>query len=412
MFNKNRAWTVVFLLWIAFCINYIDRQFYFSIFPALRRDLGFTEAQLGFGGSIFAWVSAVCTILAGRAADMVRRDRLVVTSIILWSLVVFATSLSSSAFWFLIFRGTLGITESLYFPAAVALIADLHAKETRSKALAIHQSAQIIGTVGGGWYGGWIADRVGWRSGFADLAVVGIAYAVVLALAFRSVPSKQERTSFDLGILPLLRSRSYLAISFVMFVFCVTIWIVYAWLPDFIYHRFHLSMADSGLIATSYVQLSCAVGAIASGAIADKLSQIVGPARSYVLAVGTLLSAPFAYLMFAVHSLLLLKIIAIAFGFFAGAVIGNLFSSAYDVIPERNYGAGAGILNTIGGISSGAGMLLVGIWKAKVGFEPLVGCASIFNIVGGILLILVARRYFASDRRVALEPALASASIS
>ena len=34
-------------------IYYIDRQVVFSIFPALRGDLGFTSVQLGLIGSIF-----------------------------------------------------------------------------------------------------------------------------------------------------------------------------------------------------------------------------------------------------------------------------------------------------------------------------------------------------------------------
>ena len=34
------VWATVALLWVAFALNYIDRQIIFSIFPALRSELG------------------------------------------------------------------------------------------------------------------------------------------------------------------------------------------------------------------------------------------------------------------------------------------------------------------------------------------------------------------------------------
>ena len=39
-------------LWIAFALNYIDRQMVYSLFPALKADLGFTSSTLGLIGSI------------------------------------------------------------------------------------------------------------------------------------------------------------------------------------------------------------------------------------------------------------------------------------------------------------------------------------------------------------------------
>ncbi|HEV8149240.1 MAG TPA: hypothetical protein VGP61_03555 [Gemmatimonadales bacterium] len=43
-------------LWIAYLLNYIDRQMAFSWFALLRQDPGFSETQLGLIGSVFLWV--------------------------------------------------------------------------------------------------------------------------------------------------------------------------------------------------------------------------------------------------------------------------------------------------------------------------------------------------------------------
>src|SRR5262245_41734547 len=80
------AWVLVGLLWVAYFLNYMDLQLVFSIFPALRRDLHFTNAQLGLAGSIFLWVYAVCIAVSGRLADVIPRERIVVLSLALWSL--------------------------------------------------------------------------------------------------------------------------------------------------------------------------------------------------------------------------------------------------------------------------------------------------------------------------------------
>src|SRR5258706_6239622 len=69
-----RAWSILGILWVGWVISYIDRQVAFSIFPALRRDLGFSSEQLGLIGTIFIGVYSICSPLVGRLADVARRE--------------------------------------------------------------------------------------------------------------------------------------------------------------------------------------------------------------------------------------------------------------------------------------------------------------------------------------------------
>ena len=41
------------ILWVAFAMNYVDRQMVYTMFPALKADLGFAGAKLGLIGSVF-----------------------------------------------------------------------------------------------------------------------------------------------------------------------------------------------------------------------------------------------------------------------------------------------------------------------------------------------------------------------
>src|SRR6185436_20177248 len=141
--NPRAAWGILAFLWIAYVLNYVDRQVVFSIFPVLRAELGFSDAQLGLSGTMFLWVYSLCMPVTGRIADVLRRDRIIITSLVLWSLATLGTGLSTSATSLLAWRAVVGVTESLYVPAALATIAMLHPGSTRSKALAIHSSAQF-----------------------------------------------------------------------------------------------------------------------------------------------------------------------------------------------------------------------------------------------------------------------------
>lgn len=405
--TRRLAWATVAFLWLAYLLNYLDRQVVFSIFPVLRRDLGFSDTQLGLVGTLFIWVYSLCMPLTGRMADRVRRDGLVIISLVLWSLATLGTALSHSAPLFLFWRAVMGVTESLYVPAALTTIAILHPGTTRSKALAIHSSAQFAGIVAGGWYGGWAADHIGWRTGFTVLAVAGTAYGFVLWRVFSRMP--HLATNLATGASQpaaksptIFKSACYWTLALAFFAFCTMLWMLYAWFPNFIYEHYHLSMTASGLAATVYLQISCVVGVLAGGVLADWLVKRVRSGRFWIAVAGLAGCAPFGFLSLASGSLGDSELSAAAFGFFAGVFVANTFAAAYDVIAKQNYGLVTGILNLTGGLAGGAAMLAAGFWKASLGMSALMKWQAIASVACAFLLLLVVVARFAKDRRTAL----------
>jgi len=397
------AWRFVAFLWLVYVINYVDRQVVFSIFPALRQDLGFTDTSLGLIGAVFTWVYSLSMPLAGRTADMLRRDRVILSGLLLWSAATLGTGLSRTVGEFLVWRGVMGVTESLYMPAALSLIAGLHPGATRSKALATHATAQFAGILVGGWLGGWMADHVGWRNGFFALACAGILYAMVLARAFRSLPPISAAESrVAAAPLDIFRSRSFLALLAAFFMFCTMLWILYAWLPGFIYDRYHLSMTQSGLTATLYLQSGSAVGVLLGGILGDRFAKRVPGGRFYVGGAGLVLCAPCAWLVFSTHSLVALSIFAAAFGLTSGLFVANLFASAYDVMAAKNYGFGAGTMNMIGGLAGGIGIFSAGLWRASVGVAGVIQWGAAGTALTAVIMIIIVFKTFRADRERAL----------
>jgi MFS family permease len=170
----NQTRYLVAFMWFAYFLNYCDRQAVFAMFPVLQSDLGLTDRQLGLTGSIFLWVYGIGCPLAGQIADKYSKRVLVVVSLAIWSLVTVGTGLATSAFILLALRAAMGISESLYMPAAIALTSNAHAPEKRSRAVATLTTAQIVGTVVGAWFGGWMANQGLWREAFFILGAVGL----------------------------------------------------------------------------------------------------------------------------------------------------------------------------------------------------------------------------------------------
>src|SRR2546430_5890110 len=143
--SSKRAWLLVGFMWVAYFLNYSDRQVVFSIFPVLKSELHFSNTQLGLTSSIFLWVYALCSPIAGQIGDRFSRRVLVVLSLVLWSLATFLTGFSRSVMMLLSCRALIGVTESLFVPSAVALTASAHSPAMRSRAVSLLNTAQLGG---------------------------------------------------------------------------------------------------------------------------------------------------------------------------------------------------------------------------------------------------------------------------
>ena len=75
----------------------------------------------------------------------------------------------------------MGVSEALYIPAGLSLIADFHTSKTRSLAIGIHMTGLYMGQALGG-FGATIADKFSWNTAFQSFGIIGIIYSVVLII--------------------------------------------------------------------------------------------------------------------------------------------------------------------------------------------------------------------------------------
>ncbi|HEY3936281.1 MAG TPA: MFS transporter [Bryobacteraceae bacterium] len=399
--SPNYRWHVVGMLWAISFFNYADRQAIFSVFPLLEKTLHLSTTQLGLLGSSFALVYGICSQFAGLVVDRVRRKTAILGGLSVWSVICMATGFFSNFRALLVLRAAEGLGETFYYPASMSLISDYHGKDTRSRAIGFHQTSVYIGTIAGGFFAGLIGQYYGWRWSFFVFGGLGLILGLVLkrllkepargaadAMEIRPPEAvKSLSTGDSLRLVWSSRTAVTLMAAFACSNFVAAV--LYSWMPKFVYDRFHMNLALSGLTATVFVQLASMAGSITGGWLADRLRARRPGGRMLVQAIGVFGGAPFVALCGLTQSILWLIVALTVWGFFKGLYDANIFASVFDVIRPEARGTAAGYMNTVGWLGGGAtAPLLIGLIARNHGLGFGIALASVVYLAAGLLLLL------------------------
>lgn len=398
--HPRYKWVVVAMLWTIAFFNYADRQAIFSVFPLLEKEMNLDTVQLGILGSAFAWVYGLGALFAGSIVDRIRRKTAILGGLHAWSVICMATALSRTFPHLVFFRAAEGLGETFYFPASMSLISDYHGKSTRSRAMGTHQTSVYAGTIGGGFFAGLIGQYYGWRWSFIVFGALGILLGIVLHYFLhepeRGAADRDEGASVEHArpmsipqFLSMAAKRPTILMllgAFICSNFVATV--VLSWMPKFVYDRFQMDLARSGLTATLYIQLASMLACPLGGWLADTLRKRTPGGRMMVQAIGVLCGAPFVVLCGGAATLGVLITALIGWGFFKGFYDANIFASVYDVVPAEARGATAGLMNTVGWLAGGGSAPIVIGWIAKNhGLGYAISLAATVYVAAGLLLL-------------------------
>jgi MFS family permease len=411
----NPAWVLIAFLWFAYLLNHADRQVIYTLFPVLQKEFGYRDAVVGLTGALFLWVYGLCSPAAGIFGDRFPKRVLVTASIAIWSLFTALSGLSPNGASLLVCRGLLGVSESMFMPAAYALMANAHGPKTRSKAIGIFGTSQLVGVALGGSVSGYIAERFHWRASFLLFGLIGILFAWPIWKFLRSLPPnlmvERTGTRADLwSFLGLFRIPSLRIVTLFVSIGTFGLFLVYTWLPTFLYDKFSLGLARAGFEASVYPQIGTALGLLAGGAIADRGYRHHPASRFWVAAAGCLLAAPCIFCLGAAPTLGLTRTAAIGFGFFIGFVIVSQAPCAFDVAPASLRASATGVLNLTGATVSGFAPFLGGLSRRTIGVDRLMSLSALLFLLAAIAIIYAIRHHFDADHRLATGEDAAAAT--
>jgi len=391
-------WILLGLLWCVALLNYLDRQVIFSIFPLLQHDLHASSVQLGLAGTLFLLTYGLASPFAGFAADRFGHARMILLSLAIWSAASCLAGTAHNMTALLWTRAAMGLSEAFYIPAALGLLVKVHEERFRSLATGIHQTGCYAGIVAGGTLGGLADHAYGWRSLFMMLGAVGVGYAMVLWLSLRGAKERSAENLSTPNFGSLVSDDAVRMYLLVFSVFSIATWMLYTWLPLYLYEHFHMSLMSAGFEATFWLQCASFAGAFLGGVMADRLQLRFASARLLVQAGGLALACPFLILLSHTNSQIVVTMALVTIGLGRGCFDSNTAPILAQIVGAERCASAYGMLNCAGCMIAGLTTLMGGWMRQHMSFPSIFAGAG-FTLIGGIgcLLLLAKRQRHAID---------------
>ena len=378
-------YVVLFVLLVVYILNYLDRQLVSILVEPIRKELGFTDGQLGLiTGLAFAAFYSVCGVPVAWLADRTNRVRIVAVACGLWSLFTGACGLATTFGQLALARIGVGVGEAGGVPPAYAILSDYFPPHRRGLAMGLFSLGIPLGVFFGGAYGAWAALHWGWRGAFMSLAIPG----VLLAIALPFVVREPLRGGLDTGAvkgeggLPLLATIGEFVRSPVLLLTAlgcsfsgVAGYTPPSWSPAFLMRVQGATLAQVGQAYSPLIGLSVAAGIFGSGWIVDRLGKKSLRAYPLVPAVAFVVAFPLYLWALSVHgwlaSVLILAIPqGLCFTYLAPAV-----AVVQNLAPPGRRAATSAILLFFLNLSIGCGPFYVGLVSDWA--KPMYGTGSL-----------------------------------
>lgn len=373
--SKIYPWIVVGLLWGVALLNYMDRQMLSTMKDAMQVDIVELQSATNFGYlmAIFLWIYALMSPVSGVIADRLNRKWLIVGSLFVWSSVTYLMGIAETFNQVVWLRALMGVSEALYIPAGLSLIADYHTGKSRSLAVGIHMTGLYTGQAIGG-FGATVADAFSWHTTFHWFGIIGIAYAVILMLflhdkkteilpteKLQANPQKEKESVFT-SLKSLLTNVAFWVILLYFAAPSLPGGATKNWLPTLFAENLDLPMSQAGPISTITIAVSSFIGVLIGGPLSDKWVQKNLRGRVYTGAIGLGLTIPSLLLLGFGHNLVAVVGAGLLFGIGYGIFDTNNMPILCQFVSHKQRATAYGVMNMIG-VSAGAFIThLLGRW--------------------------------------------------
>lgn len=373
--SKIYPWVVVALLWGVALLNYMDRQMLSTMKESMQLDISELQTAENFGRlmAVFLWIYGLMSPFAGAIADRVNRKWLIVISLFVWSAVTYGMGYANTFTEIYWLRALMGVSEALYIPAGLSLIADWHSDKTRSLAVGIHMTGLYTGQAIGG-FGATVAASYTWHTAFHWFGLIGIAYALLLVLCLRENPNhnvvkpnvetnKIEKESILKGFSALFSTVAFWIILFYFAAPSLPGWAIKNWLPTLFSENLNLPMAEAGPMSTITIALSSFCGVVAGGILSDRWVQRNIRGRIYISAIGLGLTIPALFLLGFGHNTIGVIAAGMLFGIGFGIFDANNMPILCQFVSPKYRATAYGIMNMTGVFAGAMVTNVLGKWS-------------------------------------------------
>lgn len=394
---------VLLIICLMYLVTYIDRVNIGTAAPAMQKDLGLSNTELGLAFSAFAYPYAFFQIAGGWLGDRLGPRRTLLICGAIWSAATVLIGFVEGALSLVAARFLLGIGEGSAFPTATRALSNWMPADKRGFAQGITHSFARLGNALTPPLIAVLIVSVSWRGSFVIVGLVSFAWVALWWFYFRDDPRTHPGvTDAELEKLPPARTaaerksvpwrrllKRMLPVTLTDFCYGWTLWLYLNWLPSFFLHEYNLDLKKTALFASG-VFFAGVVGDTVGGVVSDRILRrtgSVGKARVSVIVVGFLGSFLFMLPVLFVHDLFAIAIcLSLAF-FFAELIVAPIWAVPMDIAPQYS-GTASGFMNFGFGL---AGMISPVVFGAVIDATgrwdlPFIGSLGLL-LLGAVLAL-------------------------
>jgi MFS transporter, Spinster family, sphingosine-1-phosphate transporter len=281
-------------------------------------------------------VHSVASVPLGILADKWIRKNIIAFGVIFWSVATFISGFAQNFYQLLVARSAVGVGEAAYGPSATSLIADNFPDEQRAKVSSIFHLGMFAGGTLGMVLAGIIGTYWGWRICFFIVGVPGFVLALVSYLIYEN--KKTDHHLLELkksSVSSLFKSSSYILTLLAGVMLTFTSGSIISWITEFLVRYHNFTVSEASLTIGSIVLVTGILGIYAGGYVADFCHKKYRLPRSFIIAVGFIISTPFLYLIITVDTRIFLIISLVLATFFMALYYGPVVAFIQDMVPSN-----------------------------------------------------------------------------
>lgn len=350
-------WLVVFLVFIATGLSFLDRQVLSIAILKIQEDFHISDTQYGWVNTSFLLSYAIMFTLGGWFIDRVGARKGLALSVAIWSVANTLHGFMTSFSQLIAYRFLLGIGEGGAFPGAAKTVYTWFSPKERGLANGIAIGGAAIGAVVAPPLTIWLTNLYGWRSGFVVPGVIGIVWVILWLL----IPWKKNTVTDDepktsrphITIRELFAIRQTWVFIFMRFILDPVMYFMMFWTPKYLSQVRGVPYERIGeLFWLPFLALG--VSNILGGWFSDKLAirtQSMNSARKIVMGVAAVLTMMLPMTEWAASAELAVGFMCL-YMFAHGLWITNYITAISDVFGSRATSTVVGLSGTAGAVSS------------------------------------------------------------
>ncbi len=403
--NGIKKYIVFALLYIGFCVSYVDRAAISIAMASIGKELGLHASEMGVVLSTFFIGYALMQLPGGWLADRFGSKKVIIIAIGFWSLFTVLTGLAWSLSSLVIIRLLFGLGEGSFPPATLKGIAENFTRIERPKVATLLLSSNYIGNAITPLIIAPMLLFLGWRNMFYAIGIAGVVYMIAYyvfvrepsAAAGEESPAKDgqaQKSKVDMKAVLRIPLMWQLVVSW--FGLSMVNKGLDSWMPIYLLTVRHLDLKTLGILTP----LPFIAGGIATAIGGWVMVRLFSGKEKYLLIISAGLTAIFVYFMYTAETVMMLIAFQSVAYFCKAFVLATTMALPMKMLPGSVVGSATGMINLGGQLGGFIAPVVIGFLVSAFGNSY---DAAFLFLIGAACLSVVASMTIKAGKALVIE---------